>query len=59
MFDEVSEESTASHTYSDPFEGYVVLRVTSNGGTALASKVPFRRSQTNSVKWKRRVVSPF
>jgi hypothetical protein len=59
VFDEVSEESTASHTYSDPFEGYVVLRVTSNGGTALASKVPFRRSQTNSVKWKRRVVSPF
>lgn len=37
IFDETTNKETVEHTYTNAFEGYVILRVTSSGGSALAS----------------------
>jgi len=37
VFDLSSMDPTVSHVYDEPFEGFVIVRVTSLGGTALAS----------------------
>lgn len=37
VYDEWADVPSAVHIYNEPFDGYVLLRVTSNGGTGFAS----------------------